>query len=199
MSYWAYNTEGLVSKNYICGHCGSDITSNRGYFTTDEIHNSPNNEGYIYICHKCNKPTYFSTYEQLQVPGCLCGKEFNDSVFPDENTKILYNEIRNCMSAHAYTSAVLSARKLLMHIGVNCGAEEGKTFEYYVNYLDEKGYVSINCKKWIDIIRKKGNEANHEIQIFSEQDAKQIIKFIEIMISVIYEMPKEADLFESEQ
>lgn len=199
MGYWCFK-QNLSSKNYICGHCGSDITSNQGYFTTDVSNSSrPNSEGYIYICHKCNKPTYFSMFEQLQVPGCLYGKEFTDTVFPDDNTKLLYNEIRNCMSAHAYTSAVLSARKLLMHIGVNCGAEKGKTFEYYVNYLDENGYVSINCKKWIDIIRKKGNEANHEIQIFSEHDAKQIIKFIEIMISVIYEMPKEADLFESEQ
>lgn len=73
-----------------------------------------------------------------------------------------------------------------------------KKFEFYVDYLDENGYVSRNCKKWIDIIRKKGNEANHEIQIFTEKDAKQIIKFIEIMISVIYEMPKEAEMFERE-
>ena len=146
-----------------------------------------------------NKPTYFSVSERLQVPGCLFGKVFDETIFPDDSTKYLYNEIRNCMSANAFTSAVLSARKLLMHIGVNCGAEEGKSFEYYVNYLDENGYVSKNCKKWVDIIRKKGNEANHEIQIFNEQDAKQIIKFLEIMISVIYEMPKEADLFEIEQ
>lgn len=185
----------LNSRSYTCGYCGSNITSKEGYFISDSIGRATG-EGYIYICHKCNKPTFISY--SGQTPGCPFGKTFKENIFPDNNTYLLYEEIRNCISANAFTSAVLSARKLLMHIGVNCGADEGKSFEYYVNYLDENGYVSKNCKRWIDIIRKKGNEANHDIQIFSEQDAKQIIKFIEIMISVIYEMPSEADLIESE-
>lgn len=196
MGKW-YNKYSLDSKNYICGYCGSDITSKEGYFISDgENSTRRTGEGYIYICHKCNKPTYFD--HNIQTPGSVYGKTFDENIFPDNCTFLLYDEIRNCISCHAYTSAVLSARKLLMNIGVNCGAEEGKSFEYYVNYLDENGYIAKNCKKWVDIIRKKGNEANHEIQIFSENEAKQIIKFIEIMISVIYEMPSEADMFESE-
>lgn len=185
----------LDSRSYTCGYCGSNITSKEGYFITN-MNGMATGEGYIYICHKCNKPTFISYLGQT--PGRPFGKVFKESIFPDNNTYLLYEEIRNCISTNAFTSAVLSARKLLMHIGVNCGADEGKSFEYYVNYLDSEGYISKNCKKWVDIIRKKGNEANHEIQIFSETEAKQIIKFIEIMISVIYEMPSEADLFESE-
>lgn len=196
MGKW-YNKRSLDSKNYVCGFCGSDITSKEGYcITKSDNYSTPTGEGYIYICHKCNNPTFFD-YD-VQNPGSPYGKKFDENIFPDDSTFLLYNEIRNCISSHAYTAAVLSARKLLMHISVNCGAEKGKRFEYYVDYLDENGYVAKNCKKWVDIIRRKANEANHEIQIFSENDAKQIIKFIEIMISVIYEMPSEADKFESE-
>ena len=196
MGIWYCKSNNMISKNYVCGYCGSDITSKEGYYLSDSA-GKMTDEGYIYICHKCNKPTYFSS--TLQTPGCAFGKFFEKKIFPDENTYLLYEEIRNCMAVHSYTAAVLAARKLLMHIGVNCGAEEGKTFEFYVNYLNDNGYVSKNCKKWIDIIRKKGNEANHEIQIFDETDAKQIIKFIEIMLSVIYEMPSEADSYETIQ
>ena len=196
MGTW-YRKNSLKSKNYICGFCSSDITSKDGYYISiSENSSTPTGEGYIYICHKCNKPTFFDYY--VQTPGSIYGKSFDEKIFPDNSTFLLYNEIRNCIGCRAYTSAVLAARKLLMHISVNCGANEGENFVYYVNYLDENGYISKNCKKWVDIIRKKGNEANHEIQIFSESEAKQIIKFIEIMISVIYEMPSEADLFESE-
>lgn len=78
----------------------------------------------IYICHKCNKPIYFDYYEQIL--GISYGKKFYENIFPDNNTYLLYEEIRNCMSYHSYTSAELSARKLLMHISVNCGVPEGK-------------------------------------------------------------------------
>lgn len=195
MSYWLSQRK-ITSRNYICGYCGSNIASEIGYCITLGCNSEkPTGEGYIYICHKCYKPTYFD-FNGRQIPGEVFGKNFNDEIFPDANTAELYKEIQNCMKSSCYTSAVLSARKLLMHIGVDCGASENLNFIDYVNYLDENGYISLNCKNWVDIIRKKGNEANHEIQLFNEKDAKQIIKFVEIMISIIYEMPYEANKYE---
>jgi len=42
---------------------------------------------------------------------------------------------------------------------------------------------------WVDHIRKKGNEANHEIVLMSEDDAKDLISFAEMLMKFIYEFP----------
>ena len=142
-------------------------------------------------------PTFFDY--RKQVPASMYGRSFPKEIFPDEKTFILYNEVRNCFKASAYSSCVLSARKLLMHIAVDCGADENKNFAYYVDYLDINNYIPKNCKDWVDIIRSKGNEATHCIEIYSDNDAKQIINFLEIIISVIYAMKYQADRYISEE
>lgn len=49
MGKW-YNKYSLDSKNYICGYCGSDITSKEGYFISDgENSTRRTGEGYIYL------------------------------------------------------------------------------------------------------------------------------------------------------
>ncbi len=192
MNEW-YLSGKLESKNFICGHCGSDITTNIGYHMAEKGYTSDAGSGYIYICHKCNKPTYISFNEQ--VPGSLYGKSFLKGIFQDEKTYELYEEARQCMKINAYTSIGMCCRKLIMHIAVDCGAEIGKNFAHYVDYLDQNNYIPANCKKWVDIIRDKGNEANHEIVILEKKDAKQLLSFIEIIISVIYEMPYQAEKY----
>ena len=196
-SEWKDTSE-LESKSFTCGYCGERISSNIGYYLTNDFHSyrGPSGEGFIYICHNCNMPTYIDY--RNQVPKNLYGKSFPEEIFPDGKTFQLYNEIRNCYKASAFSSCVLSARKLLMHIAVDCGAKENESFIYYVNYLDENNYIPKNSKGWVDIIRSKGNDATHQIEIFSEKDAKQIINFLEIMISVIYAMKYQADNYTSE-
>lgn len=71
----------------------------------------------------------------------------------------------------------------------------GQTFAYYVNYLDTQNYIPTKCKSWVDIMKDKGNEANHEIVILEENDAKQLINFIQIIISFIHEMPYQAKIY----
>lgn len=191
MNKW-YSTSTIKGKNYICGYCGKDITSNIGFRMYDPSNSSlwDPGTGYIYICHNCNKPTYISSCEQT--PGASYGKNFEKEIFKNDLVYSLYNEACQCMKVNAYTSVGMCCRKLLMHISVDCGAEENKKFVYYVDYLDQNNYIPINCKKWVDIIRNKGNEANHEIIILNENDARQLIQFVQIMISVIYEMPYQA-------
>lgn len=170
----------LNSKNYVCGHCGYEIASEHGYTcTSGEM---------IYICHKCNKPSFFDNSGN-QIPNVLIGKEFKVEI--PENIKELYNEARRCYGVNAYSAVVMCCRKLLMHIAVECGAEENLKFVEYVNYLDEENYMPKNSKKWVDIIRQKGNETTHEIKISNEKEASQLIKFIEIIITLIYEIEQE--------
>ena len=37
--------------------------------------------------------------------------------------------------------------------------------------------------------KKKGNEANHEITLMDENDARDLIIFIEMLLKFIYEFP----------
>jgi len=76
-----------------------------------------------------------------------------------------------------------------MNIGVAEGAPEGETFISYVNYLANKGFIPHNGKHWVDHIRKKGNEANHEIKLMTNEDAVELINFLEMLLKFIYEFP----------
>jgi hypothetical protein len=93
------------------------------------------------------------------------------------------------MAVLAYTAAVLACRKILMHIAVEKQAQENQSFVVYVEYLAGKHYVPPGGEGWVDHIRKKGNEANHEIKLMSKADAEELITFVEMLLKLIYEFP----------
>ena len=170
----------IAGKSYVCGFCGTYVGPNQGYL--GEVRGGENAN--IYICPNCQKPTFFHYTEQIPAP------DYGNPVsgVPTE-VGSLYDEARRCMSVSAYTAAVLLCRKLLMHIAVEKGAEKGKHFIEYVEYLSNKGYVPPNGKEWVDHIRDKGNEANHEIAEVGIEDAKNLISFSEMLLKIIFELP----------
>jgi len=76
-----------------------------------------------------------------------------------------------------------------MNIAVMQGDQPGKSFLAYVEYLASSGYVPPNGKGWVDHIRKKGNEATHEIALMTRADAEELIGFAEMLLKFIYEFP----------
>lgn len=144
-------------------------------------------KAYIYICHKCEKPTFFNALTLEQTPGAKFGNEIKD--ISDEKVAKLYNEARESFSQNAFTLVVLSCRKLLMHVAVSKGAPVGQNFIQYVEYLSDKNYIPPDAKEWVDHIKEKGNEANHEIVIMGEEDAKDLIRFSEMLLKLVYEFP----------
>ncbi len=181
-----FSTGALPSKSYICGNCGNSLASANGYAAS--LPNQSNRiVAHIYICHFCFRPTYFDM-EGNQIPGSPYGNKVNN--IPSESeVDTLYNEARNCTSCNAYTASVLCCRKLLMNIAVSKGAEEGLKFIEYVEYLSDKHFIPPDAKGWVDHIRKKGNEATHEISIMEKEDAEELINFIEMLLKIIYEFP----------
>jgi len=175
----------VSSRSYICGHCGNHLASNKGFFASPLSSQTAQLET-IYICHFCLKPTYFDN-EGNQIPSYSYGNKVNN--IPDKKVDSLYNEARNCTSCNAYTASILCCRKLLMNIAVSKGASEGLKFYEYVDYLSKEGYVPPDGKDWVDQIRKKGNEATHEISIMKKEDAEELITFIEMLLKFIYEFP----------
>jgi hypothetical protein len=99
----------------------------------------------------------------------------------------LYDEARICTSGGAYTAAVLTCRKILMHVAVDKGADTNQKFKKYVEYLAEKNYIPYDGRGWVDHIREKSNEANHEIKVMGKEDAEDLINFTEMLLRLGYE------------
>ncbi len=171
----------LRSRHYTCGYCGSPVASERGWFGSD--HGAT---AFIFICHQCSGPTFFDL-DGTQFPGPAFGNVVKD--ISDSSVKEIYDEARRATSAASYTAAVLCLRKLLMHVAVSKGAKPGDTFVAYVDFLAAKNYVPPDAKDWVDHIRKRGNDANHEITIMKKEDAEELLAFAEMLLKVIYEFP----------
>jgi hypothetical protein len=172
------NAGGLPSISYTCGHCGNLVATGSGWPRSG-------NAERIYLCSHCDKPTYFNE-RGAPLPGVAFGGTVAH-LPPD--VELLYSEARRCTSAGAYTASVLLSRKLLMNIAVAQGAKAGESFISYVEFLANSGYVPPNGRGWVDHIRRKGNEATHEIVLMSDRDAQDLIAFSEMLLKFIYEFP----------
>lgn len=187
-----HNTSDLRGQSFTCGYCEHLVSPNTGYSATYQ----PGGNGYssIYICPSCGKPTYFDCNSE-QTPSVRIGNEVKN--IEDEGVKALYAQARDTTSLKAYTATVLLCRKILMNLAVHHGAVAGKSFQEYVDYLDLKGYVPPNGKKWVNHIRTKGNEATHEIRSIEEKEAKHILVFTEMLLKFSYEFPSMFNEMES--
>lgn len=76
-----------------------------------------------------------------------------------------------------------------MNIAVEKGADEGKPFMDYVEFLAAQGFVPPGGGAWVDHIRQQGNEATHEIAMKTDADARDLIAFVEMLLKFIYEFP----------
>lgn len=173
------NAGSVNSVEYQCGYCNTVTAPSEGYNTVGGA------IAVIFICPKCNRPTFIEQHSKLQVPGPIGGRNVKGA---PESVSILYQEARKCISVHAYTAAVLCCRKILMNIAVAEGAPGNKNFHEYVTYLEDNHYVPPRGRSWVDEIRKKGNEANHEIPHMEESDALEILKLVEGLLIFIYEL-----------
>ncbi len=176
----------LSNAQFICGFCNTNVSSVKGYKIGLLSDGSGEKMGAIYICPNCRGPVFLAPNgKQYPSPGLG-----NPVQHVPGSLNALYEEARRCTGQGCYTGAVLLCRKMLMNIAVEQEAKEGLNFIEYVNYLSDKGYVPPNGKHWVDHIRKKGNEATHEIALMSETDARELLIFVEMLLRFIYEFPK---------
>lgn len=175
----------VPSRSYTCGYCGASVASEKGWHAQLA---GGQTAAHLYICHQCTRPSFVDhTLGGKQTPGVVFGEAVQD--IPDSDTETLYNEARACTGSVCYTTAVLSCRKLLMHLAVSLGAKAGEPFITYVQFLADNHYVPPGAKGWVDHIRKKGNEANHEITLMAQADAEELLAFVQMLLKVIYEFP----------
>lgn len=175
-------TQNQTGVRYKCGYCGTDTTPARGWNT-----NEPGpRRGYVLICTYCNRPSFVSIWDgdMSNTPAAVMG---NDVKGLPLDLLTLYDEARKSTSVGAYTCAVLTCRKILMHVAVEKKAPEGAQFIDYVNFLAANNYIPPDGITWVDYIRSKSNEANHEIKIMSKEEAEDLIAFTEMLLRLVYE------------
>ena len=175
----------INNKSFNCGHCGNKIASDRGYKIGDTSDGRGTQRGGIYICPNCNGPNFCDLQNNWH-PGHPYGR--NVESVPKELNE-LYEEARRCHKENCFTASVLLCRKMLMNVAVEQGAKPNLQFIKYVNHLSNNGFIPPNGKKWVDHIRKKGNEATHEITAMTEDDSKDLISFTEMILVFLFEFP----------
>lgn len=105
-----------------------------------------------------------------------------------------WKEVRDCLSAGAYTAAVMMCRKLLFHLAVAHGLPEkdargrAPSFLKCVERLEGEGLITTPMRPWVDRIKDVGNEANHEIQPVNREVAMDVATFVEQLLRLTYEM-----------
>jgi len=169
---------------WICGYCSDKVSSIFGYTAGLHQDGSGATVAIIRICPSCKGPTVFIRDQRM--PGHLPGREVSNVT---DDLSRMFAEARLSASVGAFTASVMASRKMLMNIAVAEGADEGQSFLDYVNYLANNGFVPPKGKAWVDYIRKKGNEANHQIELMNEEDASALLTFVENLLAFIYELP----------
>ncbi len=184
--YVWHNPQGIGPQKYDCGYCGNRVASERGYVDSTS-------RAIVLICPSCTGPTILGDLgpsgTSRQIPGTRPG---GDVEHVPERVSGLYDEARDCFAVGAHTATVLCARKLLMNIGVEQGADAGKSFVEYVDHLASQGFVPPGGRVWVDQIRQIGNEATHEIDVKTADEAVRLLSFLEMLLKFIYEFPAKA-------
>ncbi|MEU3465971.1 DUF4145 domain-containing protein [Streptomyces sp. NPDC006733] len=145
--------------------------------------------------------------EWVRCVGCGSGSVLNDGLqspstkpgeslegLPEE-VKAAHSEARACVGIGAYTSAEMMCRKILMHVAVDKGAGAGQTFAAYLSYLSDEGYTTPPMRAWVDVIRKHGNTAVHEIPPTDQERALGTLVFTEQLLRTVYVMEYLAQKF----
>jgi hypothetical protein len=166
-------------ENLICGHCGTSVSSS-----------------VIALTHEKDVPEV----KWLRCPACHKGMVLNEGQLSPSSavgdaveglpadTAEAYEEARRAASFAAYTACELMCRKILMHVAVDKGAPAGKPFTVYLDHLVQEGYLTPPMKPWVDVIRKRGNIATHEIPSSNREQAVGTLTFTTQLLRLVYEM-----------
>jgi hypothetical protein len=176
ISHWQ-NPYNVLAASYRCGYCSSDVGSAMGLATEGNL-------AFVRICPQCNGPTFFAV-DGGQWPGPKVGTTVTH--LPSD-VQSLYEEARSSIAGNAFTGSVMLCRKILMHIAVEKGAKDNLSFQKYVQWLIEQRYAPRGAEVWVDYIRDRGNDANHEIIVMTKDDATGVLRFTEALLRNVYEL-----------
>ena len=178
----------------LCGHCNNSIGLDVFFEVFHKVivdQGSRKTERvivdyYVGQCPICGRPVILDANTSGVLPPV---KSFAEVEGLPHDIEILYNEMRNAYSVQAYTCCVITGRTLMANIAVEQGADDGKGFVYYVNYLVDNFLPKSNSKPWVDKVRSLGNDSAHHLIIADQEMARTSLKFLEAILKNVYEFP----------
>lgn len=172
-----------------CSNCGGDQMTVVA-FVKSGIVSTTRPDVHWLRCISCFRGTVVNGMEVS--PGA---KPFDTPTILTGDDLTAWNEVRACLSAGAYTAAVMMCRKLLFHIAVAHGLpakntkDRAPTFQEALDHLETQGVVTKLMLPWVEKIKELGNDANHELPTMSQADAMDIAEFTRQLIRLAYELP----------
>ncbi len=168
--------------NYSCAHCDTKVTGKVVVATQ-----GTNALIRWLLCPNCEFGSVSSTNSDGEsiLPNICFG--VNIDGLP-KDIAAAYNEARSCYSINAFTSCELMCRKILMHVAVDKGCTEGKSFEEYIDYIELKKYITPIMKPWVDLIRKHGNSSTHKLISPDVKRSESTLMFTAELLRIVYEM-----------
>ena len=163
------------TTNYTCSYCGTYVA---GTVVASNIVKSIQ----WLSCPHCEWGSVSN--KGMVVPAPLLGEYIKGL---PETIQNAYVEARKSFSSKSYTACVLMCRKILMNVAVKKNAPEGDTFTSYIDYMINKGYITVTMKEWVDKIRKNGNDATHEIPPPDSEKACTTLEFTALLLKNVYE------------
>ena len=160
-----------------CGHCGVRVAG-------IVVASCPNRSIEWIGCPACHNGSVANS-DGVVYPMPLPGDETQGL---EDSIKGAYKEARQSLSSQNNTACVLMCRKILMYVAVDKGADKGKQFTYYVDYLVEQGHITSTMRDWVDKIRELGNEAAHVIPSSDYETANLALTFTTLLLKNIYEI-----------
>ena len=177
----------MTAKTITCPYCGVRVQAGS---TTRIVDTATGAIKYqIHKCPECFMPVIIGLDGKIIPQSQLL--PYEDVRFLPPNVEKLYNECRKCFLNECYHSVIMVSRTLLMYIAVDKGADVGKRFVEYIDFLEVNGYIGSQNKAWVDKIRKIGNKYTHEMGMAKQED--KVIVFIKQLLGNLYEMPHLAE------
>lgn len=113
-----------------------------------------------------------------------------------QSMREIYDEAQRCMSARAYTGAVLLARRLVEAIA-NDQEGKGPTLHHKLEDLRERGVLDRRLYQWSSLVREIGNEGAHQTsQAVPREDATEVLAFAEALADYLYAYRRRYERFQ---
>jgi hypothetical protein len=65
---------------------------------------------------------------------------------------------------------------------------EGDPFTKYIDFLNAERIIGKDSKKWVDIIRKSGNDATHHQKSILKEEAERVMSLTATLLKIAYEL-----------
>jgi hypothetical protein len=176
-----------------------------------DVYKCGNCAGFVHVLWSASRMAYgmHGIYSYKVLPWPLAGKPEPSENWP-KGMHRFWVQAHDSLANENWDAAVLMARSALQFIARHKGAKKGK-LKQEIQELAAKGVLHPLMEEWSHEVRELGNESAHPdvatldpnaVQIVNEepnppdqQDAKDIVNFLDFLLFYFYDLPKQIEAY----